>query len=610
MSIYIPGGDYNGIDICAPPNICGGGGIGGGGMEKCEYPYMTIIVPYTVITYYPAVPSTPGQRGVRGTPAQISRNYNEGWRNSCSSTTDTVDPGQYFECSVSPDIRGLFLGLDIVGSELQLIRHYEHGLMLSKDGIQVWENEEATHLLVPEYGVNDLIQIKRSLDGKVSYSVISDGVEYAYESETTIPSPVKTPVYAILYRGYDSIISASIKSFTEPVEISAELHQNINVAFGVGNSAILDQYVDVNFQPSFVASLEQHVDQLVRFNYTSYSVGQASFGAMKAWAGEGDQPTIGRASFGAMFCDAEIGGYVPPPLEGGMAMFRAMFSRAMIVEVDIGEGNASFKAMTSVGIEKEGMYGQASFGAMTANAWEEPEGYLALYTDITLDSSHAVLVDQIISLFESLQIEDSFSLFRDVIIDITESMTIEDSFSFLRNSLIHLYSPLEIKDDLAFDIDNLPDSEGGAAWVMNLDTGGTTIYKDYDFNSFFAKDGIAYGVANNGIWKLQDTEQPAPEAYIDYGQAKYGTSRLKRIPYWYAAAATDGKLILRVEVNGRKWYYEMDGTGSEFVDNHRIRIGKGLKGVLWNPVLIAPEGVRLEELESLHFETVVLRRNI
>lgn len=607
--IVDPGYDEGG-DICNPPNICFEGGLGNGGMDKCNYPYKVVDVPFQKIVCYPEVPPTPGSPYIKGTPAQISRNYNEGWRNSCSSTVDTVNPGQYFECSISPDIQGIFLGLDIIDSELQLIRNYEHGLMISKDGVQVWENGVPVKVLVNDYGINDLIQIKRHVNGMVSYSVVSGLSEYSYQSQDLVPATYTTPVYAVMYRGYDIILSASIKDFVQPVDISGELRQYANIGFGVGNSAIFDQYIDVDFKLSFNIYLEQSVDQLIRMNYSSYGVGQASFGALVAFGCEGDHPTIGKASFGAMVCSAEIGGYVPPPLEGGMAMFGPMVCSALIVDVDIGEGNASFGALTALGMEQDAMYGRASFGALTAKAWEEPEGYLGLYMDMTLDSSHAVLVDKIISLFESLQVEDSFSLFREFIIDLTEAMTIEDSFSFLRNSLINLYSSLTVKDELAFDLNNLPDFAGGPAWVMNLDTGGTTIYKDYDFNSFFTKDGITYGVASNGIWKLQDTDQPAPEAYIDYGQSKYGTSRFKRIPYWYAAAATSGKLILRVEVNDRKWYYEMDGAGSSFVTNHKIKVGKGLKSVLWNPVLIAPEGVKLEELESLHFETIVLKRNI
>jgi hypothetical protein len=98
---------------------------------------------------------------------------------------------------------------------------------------------------------------------------------------------------------------------------------------------------------------------------------------------------------------------------------------------------------------------------------------------------------------------------------------------------------------------------------------------------------------------------------IDYGIHRFGSETKKMIPHFYASVASTGRLILKLAVGECEYeYYAM--SSSEYLDKHRIDIGKGIgagkRFIFANPVLIAPEGVEIKELEILEYLPVAFDR--
>ena len=118
------------------------------------------------------------------------------------------------------------------------------------------------------------------------------------------------------------------------------------------------------------------------------------------------------------------------------------------------------------------------------------------------------------------------------------------------------------------------------AWVMNPETRAMTRYTDFNFNSFATIDGVLYGAAPGGIYRLQgpDDDGMAISAAIRTGMLDFGTRKLKRIDQMYMGYASDGTLILRVQAVdaklGEKVQYNYRMVERAVVIEGRIEVRK------------------------------------
>jgi hypothetical protein len=146
----------------------------------------------------------------------------------------------------------------------------------------------------------------------------------------------------------------------------------------------------------------------------------------------------------------------------------------------------------------------------------------------------------------------------------------------------------------------------GRVWVVNMESAASTQYSNYGFNSFFVRNGESYGVADDGIYRLTgDTDLLEPiDAQINLGSNRLGASTDKRLPAVYINAASDGKLIMKVEVDGAAPYYYEARSSSDTLDNHRVDTGRGLKGNNWTFTLMNQDG---DDFELANLEFVPLQ---
>lgn len=148
-------------------------------------------------------------------------------------------------------------------------------------------------------------------------------------------------------------------------------------------------------------------------------------------------------------------------------------------------------------------------------------------------------------------------------------------------------------------------------WVVNMDSGATVQYDDYGFISFFERDGDYYGVAEDGIYLLEGDDDAGfdIDALVSYGTSALGSKQRKGITNFYVGASSDGKLILKIQVDGGTEYLYEARSSSTHLDQHRFDIGKGLVGNYFTMHLLNQDGDDFD-IESIHFDPIPLKRKI
>lgn len=129
-----------------------------------------------------------------------------------------------------------------------------------------------------------------------------------------------------------------------------------------------------------------------------------------------------------------------------------------------------------------------------------------------------------------------------------------------------------------------PDVGTGPAWVVNLDSKekASTRYSNYEFNSFFQIGVDTYGVTNDGVYLLDgdSDDGTAIDAGVALIRSDLGVGGAKHVPSVYVGAASDGELVLRVDADGVARRYRAR-TSSAVAAQHRVDIGKGVRGSYW-----------------------------
>jgi hypothetical protein len=611
-TVIIPGAEYDpaGVYTGGSGSVQGGSGEQWGGEsnpdQECNWPYVKKAVQYTAITTVPGTPGDPGQPYIGPTEAVVTENANAGWDNSCSSSIDPVGTGQQITFKVYHDGRGFFVGLDVFGKELQYIGLYRVGLRFSQEGVEIFESgvviEKIKATLVPD----DVFRIKRYNDGSVYYQV--NDLDPVKSQNST--DPLKGYyAYGIGYQAGDIILEAAIESFTmivypdDPVEFD-----QVFAGYVTSSEYIeFDQVFDAEVGGVFV-EFDQVFESLCENTYNSIGDLDLKLTVPLLHAEEGEGNNAFNVEIAAQVFDMDDE-YVPPKLNELDLMIGPFIKNAEGVQVHTGELDLDV-TVPLLHAEDEA-YSSLDIDVIVPvfDSGQTPEGYMPLYNDLSVEDTEGLLKDIIIPLFMGLKAADSIQLFKDALLVIAESLSADD------NQLIHADKEIAIReicstlDSVRFSVDDLPDHAGGVAWVINVDTGATSIFLDYGFNSFMELDGIAYGVSDGGIHKLQETDAVVPSSGIDYGLSNFGSPRKKRIPHFYAAVASTGKVYLRLLVDGYKAeYFALSYT--DFVEPNKINVGRGFHAVYWNPMIIAPEGVSIEELNALEWQPMVFPRRV
>lgn len=575
--------------------------------QECNWPYVLKTIPYVQVTKIPGQPPYYGQPYIPPTEAQVSRNNNAGWQNSCSSSILSIDPGYRVKFKVYHDSRGFFIGLDTFGKELQSIYSYRNGLRFTQDGVDILEFGQVISSITSSLALDDEFSIIRSRDGNIWYQ-INDAQPIKSTNSFFLTQEIYA--YGVGYQAGDIILEAIIEEYqeiqytTKPVvyfdqKVDASLINTAYVSFDQSADAVLKGAV-VNFEQQSTAVLLNE-GSVIGDLYIDVIVPVINFS-------NADYSAIGlKVTLPQLELDND---YVPPRLNELSLLVGPILHDTTAQRIHTCEIESDVEVKVDISEEN---YNALNMNAVVPqlNAYNSPAGYMLLYEDLSIADKKAFLKDVVIPLFMGMKVAGGLELFKDILMVMANNLTINDSQSLASDREISIREVCSVLDRVNFSIDDLPDHSGGTAWVVNIDTGATSIFLDYGFNSFIDIEGVdgLCGVSAGSIVKLQGTSTPVPSSGVDYGLSNFGSPRKKRIPHFYAAVASSGKIYLRLLVDGyQAEYFAL--TSTDYVEPNKINIGRGFHAVYWNPMIIAPEGVSIEELDSLEWQPMVFPRRV
>ena len=116
------------------------------------------------------------------------------------------------------------------------------------------------------------------------------------------------------------------------------------------------------------------------------------------------------------------------------------------------------------------------------------------------------------------------------------------------------------------------------AWAVNLDSGASTEYRNYPFETVANIGGRYFGAAFEGLYELTgDTDAGVPiEAKFDIGRKDFGNKQLKRIEQIYLGITSKGQMMVKVTAEGASYTYPMREFG-EHIQTQRVTPGKGMR---------------------------------
>ena len=150
--------------------------------------------------------------------------------------------------------------------------------------------------------------------------------------------------------------------------------------------------------------------------------------------------------------------------------------------------------------------------------------------------------------------------------------------------------------------------EDGHAWTVNADTGASTRYENYSFNSFATVGLRQFGVRKDGVYLLGGTSDAgqAIEAGVALGKHDFGTQALKHIAAVYAGVSTTGQLFLRVGDGKNQYTYKARRVDAD-MRTQRFIPGGGLRANYFTFDLVSEGDF---ELDNITFGVAVTKRRI
>lgn len=116
------------------------------------------------------------------------------------------------------------------------------------------------------------------------------------------------------------------------------------------------------------------------------------------------------------------------------------------------------------------------------------------------------------------------------------------------------------------------------AWAVNLDSGASTEYRNYPFESMANIGGRYFGAAFEGLYELAgDTDAGSPiEAKFDIGRKDFGNRQLKRVDQIYLDVSSTGQMTVAVSAEGASYTYPVRSYGAD-IQTQRATPGKGMR---------------------------------
>ena len=616
------------VTVCepAPPTPVG---LSDGSFIYISSPHIQSVVCSTTYTstWQPPIAAYPGIPYSPPTAEQITISLNEGW-NSYASTISELVIGGHILYTVKLGTKGALVSVAPPGFEGRNIGDFTHGVMTDISGIHVFESG----VLVTTLATNQLgteVYIARTGDGRIVYSTSTGGIHISDLPRHLISADLY--IYGMLYAGYDEVSYAAFGGDVSVAEPAVSMRGTSTLLAATPIQVIMEGYGGLLASPRVSALLsgrgaiepfavvEQQIEVTPSGGSYLYATMQPPGGRGESLVpyffgiggdteygqGIGDIPRItsGRTNGASV--------HVPPQITRGYS--NTPFISSTGHGTDIGIGTSVSDIPTFIGLSGDYSYGF---------------GYSTLPTHVGVGYGGFVASNEMIIVSPMLGVM-SMDKHIDLVLIISSSGRLESAHAATRSQAIGLLSMLQAASGLGIlgvygysmlsnmrgitlqtlSVNDRPDlHDGGVVWVINRDTGASSQYEQYGFNSFFQRGDKYYGVADDGVYLLEGNTDAGADvaALVEMGRTNLGYTNDKRVPMVYLGVGSDAELYLKVDVDTQTYVYSMRTSG-EAVRNRPVETGWNVSGCYWNFTLMNPNGSNFN-LASMAFTPVPLAR--
>lgn len=344
-------------------------------------------------------------------------------------------------------------------------------------------------------------------------------------------------------------------------------------------------------------------------------VGGRGYGELPLFVGiGGDTDYIQGYGTLPLFVSGAINGqsdYVPPEINRGYGNLPFIVGSARGVDIGIGTGSAVLPLF--VGVAGDYNYGFAS-GNLPMFVGVSYGDFIAademiLISPMLGSMSFEQQIDLVMIFTSTGQLESAQAMTRLQALELLSAMQAASALDMLGVYGYSFRSDMQGLSVQTLNIGARPDLHaGGVVWAINRETGASSQYEQYGFNSFFQRADKYYGVADDGIYLLEgDTDAGAPiDALIETGRTNLGYTNEKRVRDVYLGVGSSNELYLKVDVDNQTYVYSMRTSG-QAVKNRPVEVGWGVKGDYWDFTLVNPDGADFN-LASISFMPIPLAR--
>jgi hypothetical protein len=306
--------------------------------------------------------------------------------------------------------------------------------------------------------------------------------------------------------------------------------------------------------------------------------------------------------------------YIPEEGQYGFGLFPILYGGGVSIGVGVSTANVSFPAFVCQGGEGDYGHGAGVLPSIKGYGVDDfTPGSAPMVTIMYVLGAFAPAMDHIVFINNIGQIVDTITASRELIQHVIESLSAEGSFTILGEYMAYFDSSLAIRGDSPGFIDGKAAvNQGSRVWVVNMETGASSQYDDYGFESFFQDEntGEYFGVAEDGIYRLDGDNDAGVDinSLLEIGSSNYGTHRIKKSTGLYVGCSSTGKLYMKVVTDGVERIYQMTNH-SATVQIHKIPISHRQLGTQWNLTLMNADGDDFD-VSTIDFRIIETTRRI
>jgi hypothetical protein len=131
--------------------------------------------------------------------------------------------------------------------------------------------------------------------------------------------------------------------------------------------------------------------------------------------------------------------------------------------------------------------------------------------------------------------------------------------------------------------------------VVNLETGATSRYENFEFDKLEVVDGVLYGTNADGVFRIGgDTDAGLPiNASISLGKTDLDSAQIKTLHDLYVGGRSDKPMKVRVRSQVGDFVYTADAD-STLIKQLRAKLGRGLRSSYFGVEVYNDQGADFE----------------